>query len=298
MTDIVLSRPAYSGGSTARMEKADLGKWLELFGVKKRIQLYCHGDWDVSIDDLIWLLAEGRKKALDVSVCLFPDEIKKLRSILDSQQKVELVLRHGEEPVGLGGLPAETKAAVFLPLPEPSGIPSCLEQALKHFPEPEQVTLGVGWADRLSGPAPVEEGEEAAWARSILEIAEFLALHNERVEKKVRLEFACGLKLCLLEQEQLGELVNAYVRWPIATCPRPLVVWPDGEVQPCVRLRLPEAMYPQAMADPDEVAVAAEQWLAPYAGLCYDSPGLNCRSLKVKSCATGCLQHSVEQWGR
>jgi hypothetical protein len=228
---------------------------------------------------------------ISLTLCLTSsDTIEHLQPLPSGDFAIEISLLPGSTPHSLSELVNFKKISFFMPLERPDAYPVHLKAAMKLYPRPQKIRIGVGWAHRLSGPAPIPKDHHPLWAESLL------SLINEISAKPMKIEFACGLKLCLFSRLQLGDLASKSITWPIATCPKRFLFTPDGNMALCFRLRIPQTLH---ISNDSELAVVAKEidkWSAPYSGLCSLSETLNCRSLRVKSCSSGCLEQSLSEW--
>jgi hypothetical protein len=291
MTEIILSTPEYLNAPFARMEHDTLQSIFNKITTRKHVQVYCHALWSQPVDSLGWLVAESKKMGVSLTLCLnSSDTLENIHALVTQDVAVEVSLQPDSSLSCLSELADFKKVSFFLPLSGPDPNPAILSAALQLYPNPVKIRLGVGWSHRLSGPAPITEQHHQLWAASLI------PLIDEIAARSLKIEFACGLKLCLFNRLQLGDLVTKNITWPISTCPKPFLFYPDGKLEPCFRLHLPQAVNISDIAKLSEVVEEMDKWLSPYSGLCYHSETFDCRSLRVKSCSTGCLEHSLGEW--
>lgn len=147
------------------------------------------------------------------------------------------------------------------------------------------VAIGLGWSDHDSGPhlPPPDEGQ--AWAAGLVPLVRDLSRQGFEVR------FLCGLPLCMLDRNTLGDLAALRVRWPIATCPLDMVIHPSGEVRPCPRLR-PGAGKEINVMDFDSLARLSEAVSGrsqKLRALCQYDQTLSCVSQRTAACQGACL---------
>jgi hypothetical protein len=70
----------------------------------------------------------------------------------------------------------------------------------------------------------------------------------------------------------------------------------DGTLTPCMRLEVPGHLRFNHETDIKRAEAAFSEWLGPFSGHCMEAEELECRSLKTGGCATGCPQHSMDEW--
>lgn len=292
MTDLILSVPRYVSDAGKMMDLELFKRNLKVIDSVKRNTLYLHGDWSVGADILKPYLDAVERTNLNVTYCVEASEpFEGLAALLSPKAKIEISI--GETALGnsFESLSKYENVSFFLPLKNPdTAVEKSLEQVLELYAKPGRIGLGVGWSDRLSGPEPIADEKQDGFAEYLVSLVRSIS------KKSIKMTFYCGLKLCMFNKLQLGDLAARNITWPIATCPRPFLFTTNGDIRPCVRLPLPDSIDMTGITDLDETADAVNQWLTPFLGLCYDSETFNCRSLKVNSCSTGCLEHSLAGW--
>lgn len=291
MAEIILSTPEYLDVPFVSMEHATVQNIFQKITVRKHARIYCHARWSQPVASLPWLLEESKKVGVAFTLCLHcSDSLKNIQEVVTKDTPLEVSLQPGADLKCLRELDGFDKVIFFLPLAQPESHAKLLADALAIYPNPLKIQLAVGWKHRLSGPAPIAEEDHQRWADSLLSLIEGINLRSTKIE------FACGLKLCLFNRMQLGALVTKSLTWPIATCPIPLYFSTEGTVEPCYRLRFPKKYNILEMENLAAMADEIARWTTPYSGLCYQSDTLDCRSLRAKSCCTGCLEHSLGEW--
>jgi len=297
MTDILFSTPSYFEGPFSVLEQGDLRSWLAKNQKTKRILAHCHGDWTRTLELFKWFAIEAKERGIQLVASVDSEEgLKCLLPLLSSDVRVEVLLQETEILLDSITLQDVSQLSLFLPLARPEAHPQLLNHALEKLSTVENVRIGVGWKNRMSGPLPIDSEEHEAWADAVLQIVASITKYSLRTGNVVRIEFSCGLKQCLFSTRQLGMLVEQNIVWPIATCPRKFVLFPGGNIQPCMRLEMDEQENVSSLAGFSDLTEKVDAWVAPYLGFCYQSEELNCRSLGVRSCSTGCVQHSMEEW--
>jgi hypothetical protein len=152
------------------------------------------------------------------------------------------------------------------------------------------VTIGLGWQHPDSGPLDSLTNGQSEWAETLLAWARFWTRQG------VNVTFACGLPLCLLSTEQLGELALTKVRLPVAYCTPELVVTLDGWAKACPRIpgqgwaALPEQGSLREFAK--ELAGAPGH----FAAFCDGPNEQSCRSFATAACGGGCMARNVNSW--
>lgn len=291
MTEIILSTPGYLNAPFEKMGLDALRNILKKISIRKHTHVYCHAHWSQPVDTLEWLVSESKKMGLSLTLCLSSsDTIEHLQALLSEDFAIEVSLLPGSNPHCLSELVNFQKISFFLPLERPDAYPARLRTAMKIYPNPKKIRLGIGWKHRLSGPAQITKDHHPLWAESLISLIDEISL------QPMKIEFACGLKLCLFNRLQLGDLASKSITWPIATCPKRFIFTPDGKMALCFRLRIPLPVHTSSESELAVIAKEIDKWSAPYSGLCYHSETLDCRSLRVKSCSTGCLEHSLSEW--
>lgn len=291
MTEIILSTPGYLNAPFEKMELDTLRNILKKIITRKHAHVYCHARLSQPVDSLEWLVSESKKLGFSLTLCLTSsDTVEHLPTLLSEDFAIEVSLQPGSNLHCLSELVDFQKISFFLPLESPDPYPASLRAALKIYPNPKKIRLGVGWAHRLSGPAQIAKEHHSLWAESLISLIDEISL------QPVKIEFACGLKLCLFNRIQLGDLASKSMTWPIATCPKTFIFNPDGKMALCFRLRIPQSINISNESEFSEVTKEIDKWSSPYSGLCYLSETFDCRSLRVKSCGTGCLEHSLSEW--
>jgi hypothetical protein len=291
MTEIILSTPGYLNTPFERMDLDTLQSIVKKIGNRKHGHIYCHALWSEPVDTLEWLVSESKKMGFSVTLCLSSsDTVKHIRAFLSEDISIEVSLLPESDCACLAELTEFKKVGFFLPLERPNPNPASLQTAMKIYPTPLKIRLGVGWIHRLSGPSPIPQEHHQLWAESLMSLITEISIQPTRIE------FACGLKLCLFNRSQLGNLALKSMSWPIATCPKTFLFTPDGKLKLCFRLQLPNTIHYSNKSELPEVIKEIDKWSAPYSGLCYQSDTFDCRTLRVKSCGTGCLEHSLGGW--
>jgi len=292
MSDLLLSNPRYLAVEENITTLQTLQRNLEIISSVKKNRISVHAEWSVAEKKLQPLLAAIADVKLSKIYCVDSEDLlDSLLQVVPEESFFEVSLRAGSSLTALQQLKKRKNVSFFLPLEAyTDAAAGTISQALEIYPEPLKIEIGVGWRHRLSGPLPIPQEEHEAWAEHVLSLVQSLA------QKSRKLSFACGLKLCMFSRLQLGELAVKNVTWPIAFCPRPFLFKENGDIRPCVRLPLPDGLAEEDIRNLDKTADSVSQWLSPYLGFCYDAETLHCRSLNVKSCSTGCLEHSLEGW--
>ena len=291
MTEIILSTPGYLNAPFEKMELDTLRNILKKIITRKNAHLYCHARWSQSVDSLEWLVAESKKSGFSLTLCLTAsDTLEHLRTLLSEDFAIEVSLLPGSNLHCLSDLADFQKISFFVPLERPDAFPAILKAALKIYPNPKKIRLGVGWTHRLSGPTQITKDHHQVWAESLISLIDEISF------QPMKIEFACGLKLCLFNRLQLGDLASKSMTWPIATCPKSFIFNPDGNMALCFRLRIPQSINISHESEFSEIMKEIDKWSSPYSGLCYLSETFDCRSLRVKSCSTGCLEHNLSEW--
>ncbi len=291
MAEIILSTRDESDQALRYMPREVVDSILEKIVPLKPQQILLHADWTEPPEYSDWLFSRLREHHIQATICI--DSIESIPSIKkfnDESNFVELCLNrtnNGEPSENLNGV---SGLKFFLPVNAISQDASLYDTALDRITSPCKMTLGINWQSRLSGPGPIPEDDYSAWADTII------ALVDKLNAKKVQVEIACGLKLCMFTREQLGYLPTRLVNWPLAYCAHSFFFKVDGTLQPCMRLHSTEAHRFSHKSDINSAAEDFENWLTPYTGHCMDSEDLDCRSLKTRGCGTGCPEHTISEW--
>lgn len=297
MTDFIISTPAYLDSSKQAMQEETLQVCFEKLAGNKHSEVYCHGDWAASTSLLKSVITKIEGAVSGVLFCLHKkDDPKSVVAILPEDIKLEVALDDLGSNTCLEALQGRKNVGFFVPLKSPGEGKEIIQDALSVYSNPNRIRLGVGWQNRLSGPSQITEEDYEKWATSIVDLVELITHHSEEIGEHIKIEFGCGLKLCMFEKEQLGEMAQRSLKWPIATCPRPFLVREDGELKPCVRLGMPDSVRLDDETNLNNEFERLGKWLSPYTGHCSDAETLYCRCLKVHSCVTGCLEHRLNEW--
>lgn len=181
------------------------------------------------------------------------------------------------------------KINVFLPLPSVQFDPAGLNSFLQSDLDINEIILGVGWQDILSGPSKISKQAYISWSEILLSLARTLT------RNKVTFRFMCGLPLCLFNREQLGSMSATLVKWPMAICRESLIIRHDGVLWYCPRIQSSRPI--NILKEKSIAAIRAElnQWLLPFRGFCpiHVDP---CRSLHTRACGGGCLADTLSEW--
>lgn len=291
MAEIVLSIKNDSGNDPVCMAKETVESIFTNIFENKRLLLTLHGDWAHPPVYSEWLFNTIKDRRIQTKLCT--DSIESLDSIkhlLSDQIHIELSLLKDDPIPPQTGWSEISNISFFLPIDTPSPDGSLYDHILDQIPEKRKVILGINWKDRLSGPAPTPADDYSIWSDTVI------ALVDKLSQKKIKAEFACGLKLCMFSRDQLGHLPKKLLVWPIAYCARSFFYTLEGNLQPCMRLTLPEGMSLSSDSNLQKAAEVLEKWLLPYGGSCYETDDFDCLCLKAGSCETGCLQHSIGEW--
>lgn len=291
MAEIVLSVKGDSEREPACMAQETLESILANLAEEKHSALSLHCDWSNPPHYYGWLIDLIKKRQFPTR--LFLDSFESfdlVKDLVSDRVHVEIALSVDDT------IPEEIdwsnyqNISFFLPLTSPSPGGLHYKQIIDQLPAERKVNLGVNWKNRLSGPSALSEKDYPAWSETIISLIDMLS------KKKVMTDFACGLKLCMLNRQQLGQLPKKLVILPISICPKSFFYTVDGTLQPCMRLELPKEIALPKAAKISQASALFDAWLMPYGGSCYETDNFDCRSLKVGSCQTGCIQHSIEEW--
>jgi hypothetical protein len=254
-------------------------------------QVFLHADWSQPPQYCQWLFNELRDKKIQTTVCTGSmTALASITAFIDTGMFIELGLERTGKTGSADNLSKTHGLKFFLAVDTISEDGSLYRDAVAQIPPSSKITLGINWRNRMSGPLPINEEDYSAWAATTVAVVGLLTA------KKVMSEIGCGLKLCMFSRPQLGLLPTKLIEWPIAHCARSYFYDVDGSLRPCMRLTLPETMsfnYESAIA---EVSSAFVKWLAPFSGHCMEADDLNCRSLKIGCCNTGCIEHAAKEW--
>ncbi|HBA84552.1 MAG TPA: hypothetical protein DCZ95_10700 [Verrucomicrobia bacterium] len=210
-----------------------------------------------------------------------------------TMEHIETIQAHGSE-WGLDAAGMETAAprypvlpsVLFLPLMEPVADPALWLKVVDAIKPSRRVVLGAMWPSRFERPGIISPDRYSVWGKLLVELAAELSA------RRLDVEFACGLPLCLFSRPQLAQLTGTRIRWPAARCQLQLAVLPDGT------LRLCPAMDGRGMNLDASVSRADVMagWPAVFQGWCERAGGTNCRSLATGACGVGCLAQSMSGW--
>jgi len=291
MTEIILSTPEYLNTPYEKMGFDTLQNIIKKAITRKHAHVYCHARLAHLDNSFEWLVKESKGRGFSLTLCLNTTEpMEQLSPIFSEDFSIEISLIPGSNLQSFSRLAEFEKVSFFLPLEKPTPYSEILHSALQIFPHPMKIRLGVGWAHRLSGPTRIFKDHHQLWAESLI------SLVGQISSQQVKIEIACGLKLCLFNRLQLGDLASKSIIWPIATCPKTFIFHPDGKMAICFRLDIPHAITRSHDKEFSQVGEEISRWSAPYSGLCDLSETLDCRSLRVKSCTAGCLEHILSEW--
>jgi hypothetical protein len=290
MAEIVLNKKDASTPKIVSMDKDIIIAIISQIALMKLQNLSLHADWSKAPDYCPWLFAELKNKGIQTTVCTnsMPD-LSSINSFLDGGTFIELNLStHHISPVERNSKIRNLR--FFLCVDSISQDASLYSEVVDNIPPSAKITLGINWQSRLSGPSAIAEKDYPAWSKTIIAIVEKLSA------KKITTQFACGLKLCMFTNQQLGYLPTRLIEWPLSYCSRSLFFDVDGSLRPCMRLTPPDNLSFNHETTLTDASVAFVNWLAPYSGHCLDAEDLNCRSLKTGGCGTGCIEHTFSEW--
>lgn len=181
------------------------------------------------------------------------------------------------------------KVNVFLPLPSAQFDPTALNKILQSDLDINEIILGVGWQDLLSGPSKISKQAYGAWSELLLALARILT------RNKVPFRFMCGLPLCLFNRKQLGSMSAMLVKWPMAICRESLTIRPDGVLWYCSRIQSSRPINILKEKSITTIRTELNQWLLPFRGFCHIHVD-PCRSLHTRACGGGCLADTLSEW--
>lgn len=291
MADIVLNKRDASTGKLQCIEQGVIESVLRRLVEMKVKRINLHADWSEPPVFIGWLLEQLHVNNVHVTVCsnslqeaanvdqfFRPEMIKELCLFRDDSAAVD------EDFTRVDGL------RFFLPVDTMS--PDCSDylKVIERIPPLTNITLGINWKTRISGPLPMPEADYGAWADTVFTLFDLLS------KKKITATIDCGLKLCIFTRKQLGQLPNKLVKWPIARCTHSYFYDVDGSLRPCMRLNLPKHLNFNHETNLREATIAFVEWLSPFTGHCMEADDLNCRCLKTNACSIGCLEHSASEW--
>ncbi len=289
--ELILNTPDYMDAPFEVMSLDSLQRIVEKLPADQKIPIYCHASSQQSVDSFKWLVSESKKRGLPLTLCLSSSDTDlPIWDFLPKDFPIEVSLAQGKNHPLLHELADFETVFFFLPLENQDASCENLNKALEVYQKPLKIRFGIGWKHRLSGPAYIPTEQYQVWADEIVKLIKRIS------PTAIKMEFACGLKLCLFNRLQLGDLAAQPLIWPIATCQKPMVFFPDGSLRPCFRLNLPALPTITEKSNFIDIVKEFDKWSTPFSGMCYQSETFSCRSLLVSCCSTGCLEHNLSEW--
>ncbi len=291
MADIVLNRKDASGGKLQCMERAVLESVLQRLIEMKVQKVNLHAEWSEPPAFLGWLLEELHANNIFVTVCSNSlQDTSRIDQYIRPDMLKEFCLFRGEAAASDEDFTKVDGVKFFLPVDIISQDCSEYLKVIDRIPPYTEIMLGINWKTRLSGPLAMEETDHSAWADTIFALLDILS------KKNIQSTIGCGVMSCIFTRQQLGQLPNRLLKWPIANCSQSYFYDFDGSLTPCMRLDLPEHLTFNQDTSLKDATIAFVEWLAPFTGHCMESDDFNCRSLKTKACNTGCIEHARSEW--
>ncbi len=293
MAEIVLNRYDASSGDLLTLPKEKLAAILDQLGPTSMDRLRLHCDWANPPEYIDWLFKElKRLGSVPTLVAKSLHELGAVKKYLNNTTVVEIFLLKGQEIEEIKEEDITFHLSYFIAIDAISQDGSLYHGLLSQIEDRpfSKTTLGVNWTSPVSGPLPMDEEDHGVWADTVISVIESLS------KKKITSEFACGLKLCIFSREQLGHLPTRKVNWPIAVCSRNYFYDVDGTLSPCMLL---QHSVEKKYTPSDNIMDVTEdflEWLSPYLGHCLEAETLDCLCLKARSCQTGCLAHTIDEF--